>query len=46
MVNPSELVYVSFAFCSLLHFSVLFSSILSTAYFDSKLEFKNSTSRF
>ena len=44
--NPSELVFVSLAFSSLLlDFSVMFSSILSTAVFYSKLEFRNSTLR-
>ena len=45
-VNPYELVFVSFASSSLLLiFPVLFSFILSTASFDSKLEFRNSTTR-
>ena len=44
--NSCELVYVSLTFSSfLLDFSVLFSSILSTTFFDSKLEFRNSTLR-
>ena len=46
-VNPYELVSISFASSSLLHIcSVLFSFILSTTSFDSKLEFRNSTTRY
>ena len=45
-VNPFELVYVSFAFSSLLlDFSVLFSFKLRTVSFKSKLEFRNPKSR-
>ena len=45
-VNPYELVSISFASFSLLHiFSILFLFLLSTASFDSKLEFRNSTTR-
>ena len=42
-VNPSELVYVSFASSSLLHiFFVLFSFILKNVSFNSQLEYRNS----
>ena len=45
-VNPSELVYVSITFSSLLlDFSVLFSFKLKTVSFKSKLEFIHSQSR-
>ena len=45
-VNPSELVYVSIAFSSLLlDFFVLFSFKLKTVSFKSKLEFSHSQSR-
>ena len=45
-VNPSELVFVSFAsFSLLLVFSVMFSFKLKTVSFNSKLECRNSQSR-
>ena len=44
-VNPSELIYVSFVFSSLLHFSRLFSFTLKIVSFKSKLEFINPKSR-
>ena len=45
-VNPSELVYISFSFSSLLlDFSVLFSFKLKTVFFKSKPEVRNSQSR-
>ena len=44
--NPSKLVYISFAFFSLLlDFFVLFSFKLKTGSFESKLEVRNSQSR-
>ena len=43
-VNPSKLVYDSFVFSSLLHFSGLFSFTLKTVSFKSKLEFGHSQS--
>ena len=40
-VNPSELVYISFAFSSLLlDFSILFSFKIKTVYFKSHMEFR------
>ena len=44
-VNRSKLVYVSFAFSSLLHFSMLCSFELKIVSFKSKLEFRNRKSR-